>query len=57
MSELDEILLDKSNLENYLKKKKLALHSKYKDEEYPDSSFFEIGQKRLLAVVSCTSES
>lgn len=56
--EYDYILKSKANLLEYLTHAcQLKVESDYKDKQFPEATFFEIGDARLLGVLECDDES
>ena len=50
MTKLDVILKDKSNFEDFLSNKGFKKNKNYVDSDFPNATFFELGENKLLAV-------
>jgi hypothetical protein len=56
MTKLDRILKDKTSFEDFLNGKGLKRNKNYNDDAFPDATFFELGENRLLAVQEYDNE-
>lgn len=56
MPNLDEIFKDKRLFEEFLKEKGFKINNNYVDKEFPNATFYELGQNRLLAIEKCHDE-
>ena len=56
MTKFDSILKDKTSFESFLNEKGLKKNKDYVDNDYPDATFFELGDSKLLAVYEYENE-
>ena len=50
MVDIDETLININNFKTFLKEKGFNLNTEYKDLKFANSTFYDLGQHRLLAL-------